>query len=132
MSNLIQSHFMNHKPLISVKLIFFQACRRSCASKSAVRKVSKHVALAFVKRTLARCRKFEDTGASCFSEPALQDVLFSVSPCNNDTKSVDCVGSGTASNTCNEASHQAEARGSGMSSEIFTCSFMMAIMPFVR
>ncbi|KAE8037432.1 hypothetical protein FH972_010019 [Carpinus fangiana] len=95
------------------------ACRRSCASKSAVRKVSKHVALAFVKRTLARCRKFEDTGASCFSEPALQDVLFSVSPCNNDTKSVDCVGSGTASNTCNEASHQAEARGSGAVSSAF-------------
>jgi len=96
-----------------------------------VRKVSKQVALAFVKRTLARCRKFEDTGVSCFSEPALQDIIFSVSPCNNDTKSVDCVGSGTASNTCNEASHQAEARGSGMSSGIFTCSFMMAIMPFV-
>lgn len=92
-----------------------QACRRSCSSKSAVRKVSKQVALAFVKRTLARCRNFEDTGNGCFSEPALQDVIFSLPPCNNDAKSVDCVGSGTASNTCNEASHQGEARGSGWS-----------------
>lgn len=68
-----------------------------------------------MKRTLARCRKFEDTGNSCFSEPALQDVIFSPPPCNNDAKSVDCVGSGSASNTCNEASHQVEARGSGIS-----------------
>lgn len=61
-----------------------------------------------MKRTLARCRKFEDMGISCFGEAALQDVLFSAAPCGNDAKSADCVGSGTASNTCNEA------RGSGM------------------
>lgn len=95
------------------------ACRGSYASKSAVRKVPKQVALAFVKRTLARCRKFEDTGNSCFSEPALQDLIFSLLQCNNDAKSVDCVGSGTASNICNEASHQVEARGSGAVSSAF-------------
>lgn len=95
------------------------ACRGSYASKSAVRKISKQVALAFMKRTLARCRKFEDIGNSCFSEPALQDVIFSPPPCNNDAKSVDCVGSGSASNTCNEASHQVGARGSGAVSSTF-------------
>lgn len=80
-----------------------------------MRKVSKQVAMAFVKRTLARCRKFEDTGSSCFSEPALQDIIFSVPSCNSDSKSADCVGSGTASNTYNEAcNHQVEALGSGM------------------
>ncbi|KAK8544419.1 hypothetical protein V6N13_056200 [Hibiscus sabdariffa] len=90
------------------------ACRGGNSSKSAVRKVSKQVALAFIKRTLDRCRKFEETGNSCFSEPALQDVLFSVQPSSNEAKSVECIGSGTASNTCNEISnHQAEARGSG-------------------
>ncbi|KAG8644758.1 hypothetical protein MANES_11G161400v8 [Manihot esculenta] len=90
------------------------ACRGNNSSKSAVRKVSRQVALAFIKRTLARCRKFEDTGSSCFSEPALQEVIFATPPSNNDAKSVDCVGSGTASNTCNEVSnHHAEARGSG-------------------
>ncbi|KAK8336318.1 hypothetical protein V6Z11_A09G114600 [Gossypium hirsutum] len=89
------------------------ACRRSNSSKSAVRKVSKQVALAFVKRTLDKCQKFEQTGTSCFSESALQDVMFSVPPCSNEAKSVDCIGSGTASNICNETSnHQAEARGS--------------------
>ncbi|XVE59561.1 hypothetical protein DITRI_Ditri05aG0055900 [Diplodiscus trichospermus] len=89
------------------------ACRGSNSSKNAIRKVSKQVALAFVKRTLDRCRKFEQTGSSCFSDPTLQDVMFSVPPCSNEAKSVDCIGSGTASNTCNETSnHQAEARGS--------------------
>lgn len=82
--------------------------------------------MAFAKRTLARCRKFEDTGSSCFSEPALQDVLFSAPPCSNDAKSADCVGSGTASNTCNEVSnHQTEAKGSGMLNA--KKSFMMCI-----
>ncbi|MBA0739880.1 hypothetical protein Gogos_013108 [Gossypium gossypioides] len=96
------------------------ACRRSNSSKSAVRKVSKQVALAFVKRTLDKCQKFEQTGTSCFSEPALQDVMFSVPPCSNEAKSVDCIGSGTASNICNETSnHQAEARGSGAVSSTF-------------
>ncbi|TYI12740.1 hypothetical protein ES332_A08G009200v1 [Gossypium tomentosum] len=90
------------------------ACRGGNSSKSAVRKVSKQVALSFIKRTLDRCRKFEQTGNSCFSEPALQDIMFSVHPCSNEAKSVEGIGSGTASNTCNETSnHQAEARGSG-------------------
>ncbi|KAL1059898.1 hypothetical protein V6Z11_1Z144300 [Gossypium hirsutum] len=88
--------------------------KRCNSSKSAVRKVSKQVALSFIKRTLDRCRKFEQTGNSCFSEPALQDIMFSVHPCSNEAKSVEGIGSGTASNTCNETSnHQAEARGSG-------------------
>ncbi|XP_050205621.1 uncharacterized protein LOC126655455 isoform X2 [Mercurialis annua] len=89
------------------------ACRRNNASKNAVSKVSRQVALAFIKHTLARCRKFEETGSSCFSEPALQEVIFSTPSSNNDAKSVDNVGSGTASNTCNEVSnHHTEARGS--------------------
>ncbi|KAE8691713.1 putative DNA binding protein [Hibiscus syriacus] len=96
------------------------ACRRNNSSKSAVRKVSKQVALAFVKRTVDRCQKFEQTGTSCFSEPALQDIMFSVPPCSNTAKSVDCIGSGTASNICNETSNgQGEARGSGAVSSTY-------------
>lgn len=95
---------------------FLQACRGSNASKGAVRKVSKQVALAFVKRTLDRCQKFEETGNSCFNDPGLRDVMFSAPSCNSDMKSIDCIGSGTASNTINEASHQAEVRGPGISS----------------
>ncbi|KAG2333529.1 hypothetical protein Bca4012_016866 [Brassica carinata] len=86
------------------------ASRGNKASK--VPKVTRQVALAFIRRTLARCRKFEETGLSCFADPALQDILFS-SP-SNDAKSSENGGSGTASNTLNEPSnHQAEAKGSG-------------------
>lgn len=103
---------MSHGPFSINSML--QACRGSNASKSGVRKVPRQVALAFVKRTLGRCLKFEETGKSCFTDPALQDILFS-SPCNNDAKTVDCIGSGTASETCNEASCQAEVRVRGMS-----------------
>ncbi|KAJ6901384.1 hypothetical protein NC651_019214 [Populus alba x Populus x berolinensis] len=52
------------------------ATRGNNASKFGVPKVSKQVALAFTRRTLAKCRKFEDTGKSCFCEPPLRDVIF--------------------------------------------------------
>lgn len=52
------------------------ACRRNNASKTVMRKVSKQVAMGFIERTLARCKNFELTGRSCFSEPTLQNVLF--------------------------------------------------------
>ncbi|CAH2072168.1 unnamed protein product [Thlaspi arvense] len=86
------------------------ACRGSKANK--IQKVTRQVALAFIKRTVARCRRFEETGLSCFADPALQDILFT-SP-SNDAKSAENGGSGTASNTLNEPSnHQAEGKGSG-------------------
>ncbi|XP_047320029.1 uncharacterized protein LOC124924035 isoform X2 [Impatiens glandulifera] len=53
-----------------------QASEGSNASKSGTPKVSKHVALAFVERTLARCRVFEDSGVSCLNEKPFRDVLF--------------------------------------------------------
>ncbi|KAF9676379.1 hypothetical protein SADUNF_Sadunf09G0132500 [Salix dunnii] len=96
------------------------ACCGNTTSKSTVRKVSRQVALAFIKRTLARCHNFEDTGSSCFNESALQQVIFAAPGCNNNTKSVGCVGSGTARNTCNEVSNiHAEARGLGVVSSTF-------------
>ncbi|CAF2161155.1 unnamed protein product [Brassica rapa subsp. trilocularis] len=36
-----------------------------------VHKVTRQAALAFTRRTLARCQKFDDTGLSCFADPAL-------------------------------------------------------------
>lgn len=39
--------------------------------------MSKQLAQAFGKRTLDRCRRFEESGHSCFSsDPALRDTLF--------------------------------------------------------
>lgn len=58
------------------------ATRGSSAARIGISKVSRHVALAFIRRSLARCRKFEDSGKSCFSEPFLRDVLHAV-PSNN-------------------------------------------------
>ncbi|KAG5237874.1 spectrin beta chain, brain [Salix suchowensis] len=66
------------------------ATRGSSASKFGVPKVSKQVALAFTKRTLAKCRKFEDTGKSCFCEPPLRDVIFAAPP-TNVTESTSCI-----------------------------------------
>ncbi|CAM0885373.1 unnamed protein product [Alopecurus aequalis] len=53
--------------------------RRSSSHKGglskAASKAAKQLALAFAKRTLARCQKFEETEKSCFREPFLWSVL---------------------------------------------------------
>ncbi|KAK6936210.1 hypothetical protein RJ641_033240, partial [Dillenia turbinata] len=79
------------------------ACRGGNSSKNVVRKVPKPVAMAFLKRTLARCQKFEETGNSCFSEPPLLDVIFSAPSSDTGGKSVGNEGSGTGSNAYNDA-----------------------------
>lgn len=90
---------------------FLQACRGSSASKSGVLKVSKQATMAFVKRTIARCRKFENTGKSCFSEPALRNIVFSGLVDRIDAKSADAIGA-TATSARAHAS-QSEPRTSG-------------------
>ncbi|XP_022865627.1 uncharacterized protein LOC111385469 isoform X2 [Olea europaea var. sylvestris] len=52
------------------------ATRGSFATKHRIAKVSKQGALAFAKRTLDKCRKFEDSGVSCFAEPTLRDAIY--------------------------------------------------------
>lgn len=110
--------FIHSDIYIKISHVYFQwqPFRSSQSSKSVIRRVSKQVAFDFAERTLARCRKFEDTGRSCFAEPALQDVLLSAPPSkNNNAKSTNCVGSRTASNTHNESHNQKpELRGSGI------------------
>jgi hypothetical protein len=46
------------------------------STRAGIPKVPKQVAMGFARRTLARCRKFEESGTSCFSEPALRDIIF--------------------------------------------------------
>ncbi|CAN4114415.1 unnamed protein product [Withania somnifera] len=60
------------------------ATRGTLASKNGIPKVSKQVALSFAKRTLSRCRKFEDSRVSCFSEPGLHDIIFAAPPRINE------------------------------------------------
>ncbi|KAL2547926.1 hypothetical protein Fot_09456 [Forsythia ovata] len=43
--------------------------------KSASGKMAKQAALAFVKRTLERCREFDGTGKSCFGEPLYNEIF---------------------------------------------------------
>ncbi|XP_045803507.1 uncharacterized protein LOC123897052 isoform X1 [Trifolium pratense] len=52
------------------------ATRGTIAAKYGLPKISRPVALSFMKRTLARCRMFEETGKSCFQDPAFKDILF--------------------------------------------------------
>ncbi|MCH91021.1 serine-rich adhesin for platelets-like, partial [Trifolium medium] len=73
------------------------ACRGSRNSKSAVQKVSNQVALAFLKRTLGRCRRYEEAGVSCFSESTLQNIMFAPHSRENGGQPADCIVSGTAS-----------------------------------
>uniref|UniRef100_A0A1D1Z2K0 Chlorophyllase-1, chloroplastic n=1 Tax=Anthurium amnicola TaxID=1678845 RepID=A0A1D1Z2K0_9ARAE len=82
------------------------------SNKSGVNKMSKQVALAFVKRVLVRCRKFEETGLSCFSETTFRGVLFSAPLPSCDGKSTDVLNGG-ASNAYGEIhnSHQESRLG---------------------
>ncbi|KAF5799071.1 hypothetical protein HanRHA438_Chr07g0310531 [Helianthus annuus] len=45
-------------------------------SRGGALKIPKHVAMAFGRRTLARCRKFAKSGVSCFNVAPLRDILF--------------------------------------------------------
>ncbi|KAL4011417.1 hypothetical protein IC575_028475 [Cucumis melo] len=87
--------------------------RGSTGSKSTVRRVSKSAARSLMQRTLARCHKFEDTGISCFNEPALQDIIFSTPPPKRDAKTVDFGDCTTATNAFYESSRQMDDRRLG-------------------
>ncbi|XP_077231142.1 serine/arginine repetitive matrix protein isoform X2 [Tasmannia lanceolata] len=59
--------------------------------KSASNKIIKRAAFASVKRALARCQKFVDTGKSCFSEPPFRDMFLSVSSHSNGAECIDII-----------------------------------------
>ncbi|XP_042488723.1 uncharacterized protein LOC122068869 [Macadamia integrifolia] len=92
-----------------VEMAYKKQMARRRSSKSGVNKVSRQVAMAFVKRTLTRCRKFEDTGISCFSDPALRNALFS----RKDAITVD-VGGASTNMYAVAGSCQPEARASAV------------------
>lgn len=90
------------------------ATRGSLASKNGMPKVSKQVALAFARRTLARCKKFEDCGVSCFNEPALRDIIFAPPPQISEVEPLTggCIGDTSRNkiggDTFDNYSHQSE------------------------
>ncbi|XP_076936838.1 uncharacterized protein LOC143604157 [Bidens hawaiensis] len=60
--------------LVEIAYRKFLATRGS--SRSGTLKIPKHIAMAFGRRTLARCRKFAKSGVSCFNVAPLRDILF--------------------------------------------------------
>ncbi|XP_037493054.1 uncharacterized protein LOC105637916 isoform X1 [Jatropha curcas] len=68
-----------HDKLLTMAYEKYMACWGPSATggKSSSNKMAKQAALAFVKRTLDRCTKFEDAGKSCFSEPLFRDIFLS-------------------------------------------------------
>ncbi|KAK3213469.1 hypothetical protein Dsin_018175 [Dipteronia sinensis] len=65
--------------LVAMAYEKYMTCRgpNATGGKSSSNKMAKQAALAFVKRTLDRCHKFEDTGKSCFSEQLFRDLFLS-------------------------------------------------------
>ncbi|KAG2266959.1 hypothetical protein Bca52824_074038 [Brassica carinata] len=68
---------LGYDKLIEMAYEKSKASRRhhTVAGKNSANKISKQAASAFVKRTLERCRQFEETGKSCFSEPEIKDMF---------------------------------------------------------
>ncbi|KAK9274643.1 hypothetical protein L1049_021894 [Liquidambar formosana] len=99
--------------LIGMAYEKYMTCRGPNASggKSSSSKIAKQAALAFVKRTLERCQKFENTGKSCFSEPLFRDMFLSGSSRLNDAQSADTTTEGeSAKPYANTSSRSLEAR----------------------
>lgn len=78
---------------INHKILGQQVCKVSNTSsgKSSSNKLAKQAALAFVKRTLNRCHKFEHTGKSFFSEPSFREIYSSWSVNPNSERQPDPV-----------------------------------------
>ncbi|XP_058213598.1 uncharacterized protein LOC131325380 isoform X10 [Rhododendron vialii] len=90
----LQEKEFEHRALDKLVAMAFEKymnCRGSNSSggKSASSKMAKQAALAFVKRTLERCQKFEDSGKSCFSETLFRDMFLSSSSRHHDVQLVD-------------------------------------------
>ncbi|KAL0726691.1 hypothetical protein Bca4012_022784 [Brassica carinata] len=68
---------LGYEKLVEMAYEKSKASRRhhSASGKSSANKISKQAAFAFVKRTLGRCRRFEETGLSCFSESTFKNIL---------------------------------------------------------
>lgn len=76
--------------------------------------MARQAALAFVKRTLERCHKFENTGKSCFSEPLFKDKFLSGSSNLNGARPADTSTEGEPTKPY-ASIHSLEGRFSGIS-----------------
>ncbi|KAK6248732.1 hypothetical protein QUC31_020297 [Theobroma cacao] len=101
--------------------------------KSSSNKMIKQAALAFVKRTLDRYHKFEDTGKSCFDEPMLRDMFLSGSSRLNGARSVDSPTDGESGKPCgNSSTRSLEARTSGQNGDSYAVNSSDLLPPSNR
>ncbi|XWS72213.1 hypothetical protein CRYUN_Cryun02cG0020800 [Craigia yunnanensis] len=101
--------------------------------KSSSNKMIKQAALAFVKRTLDRYHKFEDTGKSCFNEPMLRDMFLSRSSRINGAQSVDTSTDGESGKPCaNSSTCSLEARTSGQNGDSYAVNSSDLLPPTNR
>lgn len=62
--------------------------------------------MAFVKRTLARFRKLQETGISCFDQPIFRDI-FSAASSSSNSQTIDVPANGEPANQFVSAQHLA-------------------------
>ncbi|XP_039023877.1 uncharacterized protein LOC120156651 isoform X1 [Hibiscus syriacus] len=93
--------------------------------KSSSNKMIKQAALTFVRRTLDRYHKFEDTGKSCFDEPMLRDIFLSGSSRLNGARLVDTPTDSEPGKPCaNSSTHYLEGRTSGQNGDSYAVDLL--------
>ncbi|KAH7519238.1 hypothetical protein FEM48_Zijuj08G0014700 [Ziziphus jujuba var. spinosa] len=85
-----------HDKLVAMAYQKYMTCwgPNATGGKSSSNKMARQAASAFVKRTLDRCRTYEDTGKSCFSEPLYRDIFISGFSNLNDARYGDTTADG--------------------------------------
>ncbi|KAH9763159.1 hypothetical protein KPL70_001068 [Citrus sinensis] len=96
--------------LVTMAYEKYMTCWGPNTGKSSSNKLAKQAALAFVKRTLDHCHKFEDTGRSCFSEQLFRDMFASGLANPNGGRSVDTSTESEFAKPYSTSSHSLEAR----------------------
>lgn len=108
--------------------IELQACFGPHASGGKhVNKNTKLATMALVKRTLARCQKFEKTGISCFDKPAFKDMFLSISSHNADMESMDIAMDGEAAKSFASAQHSQRTTGNLYHFPLNICLLVLCI-----
>ncbi|KAH1131880.1 hypothetical protein J1N35_003258 [Gossypium stocksii] len=119
--------------LVTMAYEKYMTCWGPNATKSSSNKMIKQASLAFVKRTLDRCHKFEDTSRSCFDEPMLRDMFLSGSSHLNGPQSVDSPTDTESGKPCTKSSTRfLEARASGQNGDSYAVNSSDLLLPTNR
>ncbi|KAA3457876.1 Serine/arginine repetitive matrix protein 2 isoform 2 [Gossypium australe] len=119
--------------LVTMAYEKYMTCWGPNATKSSSNKMIKQASLAFVKRTLDRCHKFEDTSRSCFDEPMLRDMFLSGSSQLNGVQSVESPTDTEFGKPCTKISTRfLEARASGQNGDSYAVNSSDLLLPTNR